>query len=64
MCLSLVQPYSEKFVSKTRGMKPISDLFDEKYSDLKYIELLKECNAVQLHLSDTDIRLIEKDTIN
>ena len=64
VCLSLVQPYSESFVSKTRGIKPISDLFDEKYLDLNYIELLKKCNAVQLHLSDTDIRLIEKDTIN
>ena len=48
---------------KLKSIKPISDLFDEKYLDLNYIELLKECNAVELHLSDTDIRLIEKDTI-
>ena len=64
VCLRLVQPYSKSFVSKTRGINQISHLFDEKYLDLNYIELLKECNAVQLHLSDTDIRLIEKDTIS
>ena len=64
MCLSLMQPYSENFVSKSPGKKSISDLFDEKYLDLNYIDLLKECNAVQLHLSDTDIRMIEKDTTN
>ena len=62
--LEFSEPYSKSFVSRTRGINPISDLFDEKYLDLNYIELLKECNAVQLHLSDTDIRLIEKDTIN
>ena len=46
VCFSLVQLYSKSFVSKTRGIKPISHRFDEKYLDLNYIELLKECNAV------------------
>ena len=31
ICLSLVQPHSESFISKTRGIKPITNLFDENY---------------------------------
>ena len=63
VCLSLVQPYSTNFISKTRGIKPVRDLFDPKYLDFNYAEILKECHKVELNISNTEIRLIERETV-
>lgn len=64
-CLSLVHPsYLVCFISKTRNIKCIADLFDQKYLELSYLELLQECNKVDVKLSDQEIDLIEKETID
>ena len=64
ICLSLIPPYSESFISKTRDIKSIPDLYEKKYLDLSYTELLKECYKVDLELSDEEIKTIERDTID
>lgn len=42
----------------------MTDLFDPKYLELSYTDLLKECNKVQLNLSDEDIKSIERETVD
>ena len=64
VCLSLVQPHSESFISKTRGIKPITDLFYENYLQMNHADLLKECQNIQLRISDAKFQLIERETLN
>lgn len=64
VCLSLIHPYSEPFISTTRDIKSIPDLYEKKYFDLSYAELLQECYKVDLKLSEEQIKAIERDTVN
>ena len=64
VALSLLQPYSEAFVLKSRTIKTIPDLFDEKYLNAPYDELIKACYEVNISVTDKEIDIIEKDTIN
>ena len=41
--LSLIYPFSDAFVSKSRNVPTISDLFDKKYLDFEYHDLVKAC---------------------
>ena len=49
---------------KSGDLPRITDLYDNKYLDFEYHELIKECSQVTLNISDVDIKLIEKDTRN
>ena len=62
--LSLVHPYSEAFVLKSRTIKAIPDLFDEQYSNTPYDELIKACYKVNISVTDQEIDIIVKDTIS
>ena len=42
--LSLIHPFSESFVSRSRNIPTIRDLFDKKYLDLEYHDLLEACS--------------------
>ena len=64
ICLSLVQSHSESFISKTRGIKPITNLFDENYLHMNYANLLREGQKIHLRLSDAEIELVERETLN
>ena len=64
ICLSLVQPHFESFVSKTRGIKPITNLFDDNYLHMNYANLLRECKKIHLRISDAEIELVERETLN
>lgn len=64
VCLSLIHPYSDSFISSTRNIKAVPDLFEKKYLDLSYTDLLKECHKVDVKLSDEQIKSIERDTID
>lgn len=64
VCLSLIHPYSESFISRTRDIKSIPDLYEKKYLDLSYPDLLQECYKVDLKLSDKEIKAIERDTVD
>ena len=64
MALSLIHPFSDYFVSKSRDISTISDLFDKKYLDLEYHDLLKACSNINIQTTDEEIKLIEEDTRN
>ncbi|CAB3997171.1 Hypothetical predicted protein [Paramuricea clavata] len=63
VCLSLEKPYADTFISKTRNISTYADLFDPKFLQLNYIDLLKECYNVELSISPEDIALIERETV-
>ena len=63
VCLSLEEPYADSFISQTRDITSILDLFDPKYLELDYIALLKECHHVRIDITDEHIKLIEKSTV-
>ena len=60
--LSLIHPFSDAFVSKSRNVPTISDLFDKKYVDFEYHDLLKACEKISPKITDEEVRLIEEDT--
>ena len=62
VALSLVQPYCEQFILKSRDIPTTCDLFYPSYLDLTYPELLRKCAEIYLTLSDAELKLIEKDT--
>ena len=50
MSLSLIYPFSETLVSKSRNIPTNSDLFDKKYLDLEY-HLLEACSNVNIQIT-------------
>ena len=46
VALSLIHPFSYSFVSKSRDISTISDLFHKKYFDLEYHDLLKRAQIL------------------
>lgn len=63
VCLSLEEPYADAFLSETRDISSVLDLFDPKYLELDYITLLKECHHVKINISAEQVKLIEKSTV-
>ena len=61
VALSLVEPYSQQFVLKSRNIPSVCNLFDPVYVNLTYPELLEKCEEIDITLSDTERDLIEKD---
>ena len=39
-------------------------MFDENYLQMNYANLLQECQNIQLRISDAEIQLIERETLN
>ena len=64
VALSFIEPYSSQFVSQSRSIPTIPDLFDDENLKLSYIDLLKKCFSVEICLSSEEILQIEKDTQN
>ena len=60
--LSLIYPFSETFVSKSRNIPTISDLFDKKFLDLEYHDLLEVCSNINIQITAEERKLIEEDT--
>ena len=60
--LSLIHPFSESFLPKSSNVSTIPDLFDQKYVNMDYHELMKACTDVEIKLSSADRQLIEEDT--
>lgn len=46
--LSIIHPYSQTFVPESCHIQAIPDLFDTKYLDMEYHELLKACSICLL----------------
>ena len=49
--------FAECYVLQSRTIPTINDLFDKKYLDLTYPELLKVCNDVPVELSLQGVKL-------
>jgi len=60
--LSLIDPYAEQFVAKSRNVPVISYLYDPSNLDLDYPELLEKCKEVKINVSDENINIVEQDT--
>ena len=60
----MIHPYSELFISSTRNIKAVTDLFEKKYLALSYTDLLKECHKIDVKLSEEQIQSIERETID
>ena len=60
--LSLIDPYAEQFVAKSRNVRVLSDLFEPGNLDLEYPELLQKCKNVKINVSDEEIKIVEQDT--
>ena len=61
--LRLIDPYQNHFVPKTRKLKTVRELFDDKYLKMNYSHLLKECHRVKLDVTEEHVSLVEKETI-
>jgi hypothetical protein len=64
VALALVKPYAEQFVSKSAIIKTVSELFDKKYLEYSYPDLLLACKEVKIELSKEEIDQIERDTLS
>ena len=62
--LSIIHPYSKMFVPRSSNIQVIPDLFDKKYLDMEYHELLKACSEIKLEISKEDLQIIEEETRN
>ena len=60
--LSLVCPYADQFVLKSRTVPVVTDLYATANLGLKYPELLKKCLNVKIDLSNEDLSQVEQDT--
>ena len=60
--LSLVPPYADSFVLKSRRIPAMTDLFDPENLKLNYIDVLTKCSEIDITLSDSELNLIEQDT--
>ena len=59
---SLIRYPFSCFVSKSRNVPTIPVLFDKKYLDLEYHDLLKACSNINIQITAEEIKLVEEDT--
>jgi len=61
--LSLIPPYNKKYIPKEVILpKPLTEMYDENSAKPEYNELLKECSAKEIILTEEDIKAIEENT--
>ena len=62
IALSLIPQFEESYVLQSGTVPTINDLFNKKYLNFTFPELLKVCNDVEVELSKELIKAVEKDT--
>ena len=62
IALSLIPQFEESYVLQSGTVPTINDLFNKKYLNFTFPELLKVCNDVEVELSKEQIKAVEKDT--
>ena len=62
VALSLIYPYSESFVTRSRTIQTVPDLYNEKYLNMQYNELLEACAKVNIEITPEEAKIIEEDT--
>lgn len=60
--LSLISPYADSFMLKSRRIPTLSDLFDPENLKLNYVDWLTKCSEIDISLSEAEIETIEEDT--
>ena len=60
--LSLIHSYADQFISKSRNIPVLTDLFDPNNLDLKHPDLLRKCLEVAINISEEEIATVELDT--
>lgn len=61
--LSLIPPYNMKYIPKETILpKPLTELYNENTKDLEYIALIRECQKIEIALTDEGIKAIEENT--
>ena len=63
--LSIVTPYSDSYIPKTiqpTYPKPLQQLYDEKYLDCNYLELLAVCEQVEITVTKEMAIAVETET--
>ena len=60
--LSLIDPYAKQFVSKSRSIPAVTDLYNPANLDLEYPDLLRKFLKVKLELSEEEIGIVENET--
>ena len=62
VALSLIYPYSESFVTKRRTIQTVPNLYNDKYLNMQYNELLEACTKVNIEITPEQAKIIEEDT--
>ena len=62
VAVSLIHPFSDSFVTKSRDIPTFPDLFDKTYLDMEYHKLLEVCCKVNINITDDEVNCIEEDT--
>ena len=60
--LSLIESYADQFISKSRNIPVVTDLYDPNNLHLNYPELLRKCLQVEINISEKEIETVEQDT--
>ena len=63
IALSLIPEYAGSYVCKSCTVPTIKDLFENKYLDLTYPDLLKVCQEIDINITTEQITQVERDTI-
>ena len=58
VALSLIKPHAEAFVKKSRDIVTRPDLFDRKYLDFSYPDLLKDCNQKRHNVTSQGFKFL------
>lgn len=62
IALSLIPQFEESYVLQSGTVPTINDLYNKKYLNFTFPELLKVCNDVEVTLSKEQIKAVERDT--
>lgn len=62
IALSLIPQFGESYILQSGTVPTINDLFNKKYLNFTYPQLLKVSNDVEIELSKEQIKAVERDT--
>ena len=61
VALSLIYPYSESFVTLSRTIQTVPDLYNEGYLNTQYNQLLEAWAKVNIEITPEQANIIEED---
>ena len=61
--LSVVGTFAQHYILPSRRIPTVPNLFDPKYLNMPYLQLIDACMNIKLSITREEIKHIEKDTI-